>query len=364
MSEPEPFRVVVVDADQRSRSLLVEAARSAGHEVTEFGDAQAALAAIPEGGYDVLVADAYLPGTHAVEFLSAIVSRHVEVSVIMMVAGAESALTGIECLKAGAMDYVTKPFEPEDLLLRITRAVERRSLLDEQRGHRQELETRLGQYSHDMRRLFLGAVESLACALEARDPNTRGHSARVSELGTAIALPLRLSEGQREKLRVAGLLHDIGKIGIPDDILKKRGRLTRSERTQIQMHPLIAVNILSPALADPETVAIIRHHHERVDGSGYPDGIGGEEIPAGARVLAAADAFDAMTSKRPYRAAYSREQALEEMRRCAGLQLDTDVVSVFHMLLYARANHRNREKPSDPESKEDQSPPSPPSDPA
>jgi len=348
MREQEPLRVLVLDSDARSRSRLNQAVRSAGHEVAEFDDARAALAALNEGGYDVVVADADLPAMSGVELLAAISSEGADVAVVV-VTTAESAFTGIECLKAGAMDYVTKPFETEDLLLRVGRAAQHYCLLDESRSHRQELETRLGQYTHDMRRLVVGAVESLAWALEARDPNTRGHSVRVADLALAMALPLGLSEGQRERLRMAAMLHDIGKIGIPDDVLKKAGRLTRRERAQIQMHPLIAVRILSPVLTDSETVAIIRHHHERIDGSGYPDGIAGDEIPLGARVLAAADAFDAMTSKRPYRAAYTREDALDEMRGCAGLQLDTDIVHAFHTLLHARGNHRNRNRPQDAE---------------
>jgi len=340
LEKPEPFRVMVVDAEPRSRCSLVHALRSARHEVTEFGDAHEALDRLAQGDHDVVVADACLPSMSGVELLAAIAARGVDV-VVIMVTPAESALAGIECLKAGAMDYVTRPFEPEDLLLRIGRGMERRSLLEERVRHQQDAEARLTRSSQDIKRLFLGAVESLACALEARDPHTRGHSARVADLASAIALPLRLAEHQRERLRIGGLLHDIGKIGIPDDILKKPGRLTRRERAQIQTHPLIAVSILSPGLADSETIAIIRHHHERIDGSGYPDGISGEEIPIGARILAATDTFDAMTSKRPYRPAYSREQALEEMRHCAGLQLDTEVVRVFHMLLQARSNQRN-----------------------
>jgi putative nucleotidyltransferase with HDIG domain len=340
LEKPEPFRIMVVDGDPQSRSSLVETLRSAGYEVTEFADAHAALDRLAQGDHDVVVADADLPVLSGVEFLAAIKARGVDVVVIMVTTGAMT-LTGTECVKAGAMDFIIKPFETGDLLVRVTRAIGRRELLDERVRYKREAEARLAQSSHELRRLFLGTVESLASALEARDPNTRGHSARVADLATAMALPLRLAEEQREKLRIAGLLHDIGKIGIPDDVLKKPGRLTRRERAQIQMHPVIAVGILSPVLADPETVAIIRHHHERVDGNGYPDGIAGQEIPIGARILAAADTFDAMTSKRPYRDAYTGEQALVEMRGAAGRQLDTDVVRVFHMLLRGKSDNRN-----------------------
>jgi CRISPR-associated Cas5-like protein len=226
----------------------------------------------------------------------------------------------------------------------------RRELLDDRLSYQQQAEARLAQWSHEQRWLFLAAVESLASALEARDPCTRGHSARVADISIALALALGLPEKERERLRVAAVLHDIGKIGIPDDVLKKPGRLTRSERAQIQMHPMIAVRILSPVLADAQTVSIIQHHHERLDGTGYPDGLAGSDIPVGARIIAAADAFDAMTSERPYRPAYNRARALDEMRIHAGTQLDTDVVHAFHMMLRRRENGAGdeRAKPAEP----------------
>ncbi|HUT74224.1 MAG TPA: HD domain-containing phosphohydrolase [Armatimonadota bacterium] len=346
MKESEILRIMIVDADSSSRALLGDIMRSAGYEVAEFGSAHESLQAMKQGAYDLVVADVRLPEMNAPDFLAALAASGVDVAAVM-ITEPELAIAGIECLRAGAVDCVARPFDREDLLLRIRRAVERHWLLEENQRYRQELETRLGQYAHDTRRLFLGAVESLASALEARDPHTRGHSARVADLAVAMALPLGLSDEQRERLRVAGQLHDIGKIGIPDGVLKKTGPLTRRERAQIQMHPIIAVGILSPVLADAETVAIIRHHHERVDGAGYPDGLAGAKMPLGARVLAAADAFDAMTSERPYRAAYTREHALDEMRRCAGLQLDTAVVSAFHVLLQRRENGKDQDPPPD-----------------
>lgn len=339
-------KVAVVDADPQRRAALAQAVRSAGHEVVEFADAAETLRALEQIECDVVIAEAHLPQIDGAQFVTRVAAHGGDVPVVIVTAPGDT-LAGIECLKAGAADYLSRPFDREDLLLRMERAVERHWLLQEGRSFRQQLEARIGQHSHDLRRMFLAAVESLASALEARDPNTRGHSTRVADLATALALPLRLSETQRERLRVAAQLHDIGKLGIPDDVLKKPGRLTRPERAQIQMHPLIAVGILSPLLADAETVAMIRHHHERIDGSGYPDGLRGDDIPLGARILAAADTFDAMTSKRPYRPAYPREAALAEMRHYAGLQLDTGVVQALCILMLGRSNNRNRDKPED-----------------
>ena len=343
MRPSETLRAMVVDSDSSSRSLLAHTLRSAGYEVSAFDTAQAGLEALEAAAYDVIVADACLPTLSGADFLAAVTTREVDVSVVMVIP-ADSPLTGVECLNAGAMDYVTRPLVTEDLLARVGRAIERRTLLDERLRYEQRVEAQTAQSSHDQRRLFLGAVESLASALEARDPHTRGHSARVADLSIALGLALGLSEKRREQLRIAALLHDIGKIGIPDKVLNKRGRLSGGERAQVQMHPMIAVRILSPVLADSETVAIIQHHHERIDGSGYPDGLAGDDAPVGARVLAAADSFDAMTSERPYRAAYDRTQALDEMRRCAGTQLDSEVVDAFHMMLRRRENGRNRER--------------------
>jgi putative nucleotidyltransferase with HDIG domain len=176
----------------------------------------------------------------------------------------------------------------------------------------------------------------LSGAIEARDPYTRGHSARVTALAEAVARQLGWSEERLESLRLGGPLHDIGKLAVSDEVLRKEGRLDHHELAQIREHPKIGAKLLLKVSALREAIPYVLYHHERWDGAGYPSGKAGEEIPVEARVLALADAFDAMTSDRPYRRALTREQALAEVERCAGTQFDPRIAQVF-LELFAEA---------------------------
>jgi len=180
---------------------------------------------------------------------------------------------------------------------------------------------------------YLGAIGSLAAAIEARDPYTVGHSARVTQYAVAIAESMRLPSEEVEELRLAGLLHDLGKIGVPDSILNKAGRLSEEEYSAIKMHPALSMRIIEPLPHLGNLIPIIYHHHERYDGNGYMDGMVGDKIPLGARIIAVADSFEAMTSDRPYRKALSRAEATGELTRNSGTQFDPEVVKHFLILL-------------------------------
>ena len=180
---------------------------------------------------------------------------------------------------------------------------------------------------------YLGIISALAAAIEARDPYTVGHSARVTQYAVAIAESMELSSEEVEEVRLAGLLHDLGKIGVPDSILNKPGRLNDEEFTVIKMHPALSMRIIEPLPHLGNIIPIIYHHHERYDGQGYVEGKSGERIPLGARIIAVADSYEAMTSDRPYRVALSRKEAMSELRSNAGSQFDPDVVSHFLELL-------------------------------
>lgn len=183
---------------------------------------------------------------------------------------------------------------------------------------------------HEMnRRTFYQTIRALAQALEQRDSYTSGHSERVTDYALKIAAALGVNEHDLELIRQAGLLHDIGKIGVRDAVLLKPGRLTPPERQHIEQHPIIGDNILHPITFLREALNIVLHHHEHWDGSGYPFGLAGEEIPLVARIIAVADTYDAMTSRRPYRDAMSHEEAVAEIRRMSGKQFDPAVVAAF-----------------------------------
>jgi len=190
--------------------------------------------------------------------------------------------------------------------------------------------TRLYQRLQDT---YLGAIGSLAAAIEARDPYTVGHSARVTQYAVAIAESMELEPEEVEDLRLAGLLHDLGKIGVPDNILNKAGRLSEEEFSAIKMHPALSMRIIEPMPHLGNIIPIIYSHHERYDGNGYMDGMAGDKIPLGARIIAVADSFEAMTSDRPYRKALSSEEATSELSRNSGSQFDHEVVKHFLILL-------------------------------
>jgi hypothetical protein len=236
-------------------------------------------------------------------------------------------------MKEGVFDYLTKPFNITNVVMRVNRALERRHLQRENMDYRLCLEQRVAEKTERLRRTMQGSLEALVHALEARDASTHNHSTRVADLAREIALRMRPGDATfAGRVRVAGLLHDIGKIGIPDGVLTKQGPLDADEMEQIRRHPLIGVEILAPLL-DAETVAMVRGHHERILGNGYPDNLAGEAIPLGARIIAVADAYDAMTSKRPYRSQLARRDVLVVLQQGAGHQWDEDVLDVFFRMV-------------------------------
>lgn len=189
-------------------------------------------------------------------------------------------------------------------------------------------------FAHEeLKEANIAAMKALIVSEEARDTYTSGHSKRVTEYAVAIAKRMGLDHSERRRIEYAGYLHDIGKIGISDAILNKAGRLTDEEWQVIKKHPETAIEILNPLKFLPEEKIIIKHHHERYDGAGYPDGLKGEAIPLGARIMAVADSFDAMNSKRPYRDALAKDTIISELKKAKGGQLDPKIVDVFLCML-------------------------------
>jgi putative nucleotidyltransferase with HDIG domain len=199
------------------------------------------------------------------------------------------------------------------------------------KGYQQSL-----QYAQDLRKTYarlqraiFQSLLGLANALEAKDPYTRGHSTRVADLAGQLALRMSLSRPATEKIAQAALLHDLGKIGVPESILRKSSALTEQEWEVMRRHPVTGAQIVAPLEFFDDGALIVRHHHERLDGSGYPDGLSGEAIPLGARIVAVADVYDALTSRRPYRARLTHAEAIHVLRREAGRTLDGHLVALF-----------------------------------
>lgn len=282
-----------------------------------------AIAMVEAEEYDVVFSDVHMPGDSGLELAKQLKARDSATQVVIMT-GSTTLETAVEALRLDADDYLIKPFEAPALMHAVRRAIEHRRLLLENRGYRQNLEERVRDQGRRLERLYLSSITSLVTALEAKDPHTRGHSDRVAR--TAVALAEEIGGVDVESLRIGAQLHDIGKIGINGGILRKCGPLTGEESDEVRRHPEIAVEILSPLLDDPIVLDVVRHHHERWDGAGYPDGLAGEEIPLVARIAAVADAYDAMITARPYRSARTPAEAIAELQAEAGRQFDPAII--------------------------------------
>ena len=278
----------------------------------------------------LVLSDLRMPKMDGMELLRAIRARFPDIAVVMITAVADVEMA-VNCLSLGAADYVVKPYQIEDVRARVSQALDKRRLLLENRAHRQHLEERVAAQSRRLEEMYWASVQSLAEALELKDPCTRGHSVRVSRYSVGIARALGLDDEMIRQIELGGQVHDIGKIGVRESVLNKAGPLTPEEYAHVMTHPMLGWRVLSPLFGDtPHALNVVRSHHERFDGLGAPDGLAGKAIPLEARIVAVADALDAMTSFRPYRAGeMSLETAVREIRHNAGTQFDPAVVEAL-----------------------------------
>jgi cyclic di-GMP phosphodiesterase len=238
--------------------------------------------------------------------------------------------TAVECLKLGALDYISKPLAVDEVRIRIDKALEKRRLVLENRFYQQTLELRVRDLDRRNRASLINGVQTLVQALEAKDAYTSGHSSRVSRYAVTTSVQLGFTDDSLEHIRLGGELHDIGKIGTREAILNKPGPLTPEEFEHVKEHSSLGEKILAPFLAQSPTVLrIVRSHHERMNGSGFPDRLRGDQIPLEARIVAVVDAFDAMTTNRAYRPQRPISDAIQELRRCSGDLFDGEVVEAF-----------------------------------
>jgi putative nucleotidyltransferase with HDIG domain len=319
-----------VDDEPMVRRSVVRMLTAQGFTCFEAANGRQALEVLTRTGeLPLVISDLRMPELDGIGLLQELRHRYPDSAVIMLSGVAETSVA-VECLHLGAADFLLKPVSVGEMQARVTRALEKRALVMQNRFYQAHLERRVHEQSQRIQELFLEGVQMLARALEAKDAYTSGHSIRVSRYSLATAECLGFEGDALQCIRVGGELHDIGKIGTREAVLHKPGSLTAEEFRQITEHPVLGERMLSPlARESPAVLRIVRSHHERIDGKGFPDGLRGDRIPIEARIVAVADAFDAMTTRRPYRESRSPVDALEELRRVAGSQLDPEAVAAF-----------------------------------
>jgi len=335
-------RILIVDDEETIRLALRKFLRSRGYEVEIAGSGDQAMQILDRESFSLMLCDIRMPGMTGVQLVPQARAKDQDLAIIMLTA-VNDAATATEVLSSGASDYLMKPVELADLQQAVDRALQKRDeLIDLRRVDmliREEVALRTAELESEKEALRLMSVsiaETLINAMEAKDLYLRGHSQRVAELSGQLAEDLGLDATICEDLRVAGRLHDVGKIGIREAILNKPGRLTSEEFEHVKQHVQIGLDILAPLLHIKQPLKYVEHHHERWDGSGYPQRLAGEAIPMGARILCAADTFDALTSKRAYRDPLEPVAALEHLKVDVGKQFDPCVYDALVRVITKR----------------------------
>jgi putative two-component system response regulator len=337
-------RILVIDDEAQVRDLLRRILEGDRHIIATASNVAAARAQLREDGFELVLCDVNMPGESGVDFLAFALEEDPDLAVVM-VTGADDPALAEQTLELGAYGYVVKPFRSSELSIAVANALRRRRLEIENRAHREQLEqilldrtaalrqavTRLEVKEQELQRSHEETIHRLARAAEFRDLETGRHVERVSRYCSLLAGRLGLADERCELLRLASPLHDIGKIAIPDRILLKPARLTDHERQTMQTHAEVGYNLLAGSEQEVlEFAALIaRTHHERYDGTGYPRGLAGDEIPLAGRIVAVADVFDALTSDRVYRPALSIEETVRVLRDGRGTHFDPAVLDTF-----------------------------------
>ncbi len=294
---------------------------------------------------DLILLDIHMPGMDGFETIAAF-RENKEISdipVIFLTADDDSNAE-TRGLEAGAMDFIKKPFEPEVLLLRVRHTIELVRLQTDLSCEVKKKTQEVIEQNKKLERIFMQIVKTLSGAIDAKDTYTNGHSIRVAEYSREIARRAGFQEEAQDDVYMMGLLHDVGKIGIPDAIINKPARLTDEEYSVIRNHPVVGAEILGNITEFPKLSTGAKWHHERYDGRGYPDGISGENIPAEARIIAVADAYDAMSSRRSYRDILPQTQLREEMEKGVGTQFDPVFAEIMLTMIDEDTDYQMREK--------------------
>ncbi len=320
-------RVLIVDDEALIRRSIQRKLSRDGYYCFEAACGEEALQVLDTHPMDLVILDVMMPGIPGTRLLPEIRNKYPGTAVVMATA-VDNPDTIISCMKNGASDYLPKPFEMEEVTLAAENALIKQNLQMELNDHIARLENQVKHHTSEIRKLTLASFEAVINALEAKDTYTAGHSKRVSGYARAIGEQLGLSGQELENVVWGAILHDVGKIAIDSSIQNKPSRLSQSEYCHLMSHVHIGPSIVEP-VANQAMRDIIEHHHDFFDGSRPEQMCASQDIPLGARIVAVADTWDAMTSSRPYRTALPVEEAILELRRCSGSQFDPQVVQAF-----------------------------------
>ena len=328
-------RVLVADDEPEIRDVLFDLL-SPVYDCAAVGSAEEALLCLHKGAYDLVISDIMMGGMSGIEMIPHVLKMSPD-TVVIMISGVQTVESAINALRAGAFDYVMKPFDLQHVEAAVERALTHHTLRVEKRRYENYLEEMVEQRTVELDNALrsLGdayrtTLKAHTAALETRDSETHGHSERVVNFSLRLGREMGLDAEQMRSLEFGSLLHDIGKIGVPDAILRKPGALDESEWVRMREHPLHGQRILRGIEFLEGAARVVAQHHEKWDGSGYPLGLRGEEVDQNARIFAVADAFDAITSDRVYRRGRTYEEAAAELNDFAGRQFDPEVVAAFH----------------------------------
>lgn len=326
----EHIKVLVVDDEELVREPLIEALRWLGYDVDGAASVEDALEALSQTTYNLIFCDLVMPEAHGFTLMEVVRRRYPYLSVIVLTGHATLDLTQ-KAMRLGAQDFLIKPFSVRELPFIVERNLERIRLEAQLREQQTEY-------------LLFQTVQALVAAIEAKDPYTAGHSQKVAQIAVQFATALQLNATDIFVLRLAGLMHDVGKIGIPENILLEPGQLDEPSWEIMKQHPVIGAEIVGQITDLGYVARVVRSHHERWDGNGYPDGLKGEAIPYLSRILYIADAYDALTADRAYRKGMSDDQAMRVIRKQAGTHFDTDLVRVMEQQVIPALHQERRDQ--------------------
>ena len=336
------MRVLILDDEESIRVALGRLLQSRGYDVVVAETPAVALAALEVDRFAVMLCDVRMPEMTGLEVVPRALALDAELAIIMLTA-VNDAATATDALGLGAMDYLVKPVELADLHQAVERAAHRRQLEIERRRVEEHIREEVAARTADLEReqaalhdLTVGVAEALINAMEAKDVYLRGHSRRVADQAASMAEELGLDADVVEHVRLAGRLHDIGKIGIREAVLNKPGPLTEDEFEHVKGHVRIGMEILAPLKHIPVVLQYVLDHHEHFDGSGYPRGLRGDDISIGGRILAACDAFDALTSKRAFREAREPAETIDYLTSSVGQLMDPLVFAALRKVVLRR----------------------------